>query len=223
MSDENKILNSGHEPRLLRVTSRLLEQADFLTQSLYSMILLAAGWTMMAEQGRLDVKQAADGFKQLDDTAQQALKELRLLVHQLQPPVLEEVGLVGAIQQRLDTVERRASVETRLIRRGDVENLPYAVEEQLFQIAQEALNNALRHAKATAITVSVHAEADCLFLSVEDNGTGFDPTASSTGTGLVTMQKRAEAMGGTMTITSAPKQGTTVEVTVALQTDEGYN
>ncbi|UCC61684.1 MAG: PAS domain-containing protein, partial [Anaerolineae bacterium] len=188
------------------------ELHDSATQSLYSITLFANGWRTMAEQGRLD--NVADCFERIGDAGQQALKEMRLLIHQLRPPILEEVGLVGAIQQRLDTVEHRVNVETRLLTQGEVDQLPQAVEEQLFHIAQEALNNALRHAHATTVTVQVCAEDDRFILSVEDDGVGFDPSADTAGMGLVNMRARAAAIGSKVRITSAPQQGTTVEVTL---------
>ena len=186
---------------------------DSVTQSLYSLTLLSNGWGTMAEQGRLG--DAVDCFKQLGEVSQQALKEMRLLIHQLRPPILEEVGIVGALQQRLDGVEQRASVETRLLTKGNVSDLPNDVEEQLFHIAQEALNNALRHAAATTITIWIREENGGVTLSVHDNGVGFDPNAATAGMGLLTMHERAEAIGGQIAISVAPGHGTTVNVSVA--------
>ena len=193
------------------------ELHDSVTQSLYSLTLLANGWGAMAEQGRLD--NAADCFSQLGGVGQQALKEMRLLIHQLRPPILEEVGLVGALQQRLDAVEQRVSVDTRLLTRGKVDDIPGVVEEHLFHIAQEALNNALRHSDATAITVRVYEQKGHIILAVEDYGTGFDPTAASAGMGLANIRDRAEVIGGEVLITSTPGAGTSVEVRVSLKPD----
>jgi PAS domain S-box-containing protein len=189
------------------------ELHDSVTQSLYSLTLLSKGWGALAEQGRLvDV---ASCFNQLGEVSQQALKEMRLLIHQLRPPILEEVGIVGALQKRLDAVEQRVSVKTRLLTNGNVGALPHNIEDQLFHIAQEALNNALRHAAATAITIRVQEENGRVSLSVHDNGIGFDPNAVTAGMGLVNMRERAEAIGGQMAISVAPARGTTVNVSVA--------
>jgi signal transduction histidine kinase/DNA-binding response OmpR family regulator len=195
------------------------ELHDSVTQSLYSLTLLSKGWETMAAQGRL--ANPAGSFQRLNQVGQQALKEMRLLIHQLRPPVLEEVGLEAALRQRLEAVEQRANVEARLVTKGDTEGLPDEVEEQLLHLAQEALNNALRHSAATEVMVRIEIEANQVLLSVEDNGAGFDPSADSAGMGLSTMKERAEAIGGQMTITTAPEQGTTVEVAVALGAAEG--
>ena len=86
-------------------------------------------------------------LEELGKIAQQALKEMRLLVHELRPPALEQEGLVGALQQRIDAVEGRAGIQARLLVEGEVRLEP-SVEEALYRIGQEALNNALKHALA---------------------------------------------------------------------------
>ena len=93
----------------------------------------------------------------MSEVVQQALKDMRLLVFQLRPPVLEKEGLVGAIQKRLDAVEKRAGMEARLI--GDpLLNLPGEVSEELYSIALEALNNVLKHAETDSVTVSIRSD-----------------------------------------------------------------
>jgi signal transduction histidine kinase len=185
---------------------------DSVTQSLYSMTLFAEGWRTLAEQGRLS--DPIDCFRQLEDIGQQALKEMRLLLHQLRPPILEEVGLIGALQHRLDAVEQRVGIETSLQVKGEVHNLAFPVEEQLFRIAQEALNNALRHANATESAVCLQAQDERIVLSVRDNGDGFDQETTALGMGLKNMRERAQAIGGRLSVTSQSGQGTTIVVTI---------
>jgi len=186
---------------------------DSVTQSLYSV-------TLMAETGRRsaegeDLETVSRYLGRLGDVAQQALKEMRLLIYELRPPVLEREGLVGALQQRLEAVEGRAGVEARLLVEGEVE-LPALVEGALYRIALEALNNALKHASATAVTVRISPDGEAISLEVADNGRGFDPAATrgGGGMGLTTMRERAERLGGTMTILSAPGEGTRVKVSI---------
>jgi signal transduction histidine kinase len=185
---------------------------DSVTQSLYSMTLFAEGWRTLAEQGRLS--DPIDCFRQLEDIGQQALKEMRLLLHQLRPPILEDVGLVGALQHRLDAVEQRVGIETALQVEGEVHELAFPVAEQLFRIAQEALNNALRHANASESVVCLHTQGQRIVLSVQDNGDGFDPGEVVPGMGLKNMRERAQSIGGRISVTSQLGQGTTVAVTV---------
>jgi signal transduction histidine kinase len=146
---------------------------------------------------------------------------MRLLVYELRPLALREVGLVGALQQRLDAVERRAGIDARLIVLGgdpgggqEVE-LPADVEDALYRIAQEALNNALKHAKPSSVTVTLRIE-DRVVLEVADDGSGFDVGVvdGAGGIGLDSMRERAEKVGSTLTIRSAPGEGTEVKVTI---------
>jgi PAS domain S-box-containing protein len=196
---------------------------DSVTQSLYSLTLLTNGWATMAQRGELDVLQVAKQFKQLEELSLNGLKEMRLLLHQLRPPILEDLGLVGALQHRLDTVEQRVNVKTRLLVHGAVDELSPALEEQLFAIAQETLTNTLRHAEATEVIVLLRREDERLIMSVTDNGIGFDPSAPSFGLGLASIRERSEAIGGQVEITSAPQQGTMVMITISLRPEEGYN
>ncbi|NCC34706.1 MAG: hypothetical protein EOM24_22225, partial [Chloroflexia bacterium] len=93
--------------------------------------------------------------------------------------------------------------------------LPSMVEPQLYAIAQEALNNALRHAGASLLSVVLCSdEAHGVLLEVSDNGCGFLPVVPSAGLGLITMRERAEAIGGELNVASAPGHGTVVRVTV---------
>ncbi len=174
----------------------------------------------MAAAGRLDT--VTEYLSQLGETAHQALKEMRLLVYELRPLALEVEGLAGAVQQRLDAVERRAGVQTRLLVDNAVD-VPAPVQEGLYRIAQEALNNTLKHAAATAVTVRLSMTDGHVELAVVDNGRGFDATATTDhgGLGLVSMRERAERLGGSVTIDSTPGAGTTVHVSLPLATNAG--
>ncbi|MCO5207427.1 MAG: histidine kinase [Anaerolineae bacterium] len=189
---------------------------DSVTQSLYSLTLLSSGWKSMAEQGRLD--DPAPSFQQLGDVGLQALREMRLMIHQLRSPILEELGLVQALQKRLDTVESRAGIEAELLVEGDVDQLPIAMENELFNIAQEALNNSLRHASASTVAVSLSAEDHVVALSIADDGKGFEPAQVGSGLGLATMRERAEAAGGSFVLQSESQKGTTVRIAVPRST-----
>jgi signal transduction histidine kinase len=144
---------------------------------------------------------------------------MRLLVYELRPSALEEKGMIEALRQRLEIVERRAGINARLEVEGDptvIERLPAAAEQDLYHLAQEALNNALKHADPSAVTVTLRVEGDHLELEVSDDGRGFDvgEMADRGGLGLVTMRERAERLGGSLTIVSTPGKGTRVKVSV---------
>jgi signal transduction histidine kinase len=207
--------------RLRRQAERLLlvqernrlarELHDSVTQSLYSVTLFAEAGRRTAAAERND--EASEYFSQIGETVQQALKEMRLLIHKLRPSILAKEGLVRALQQRLNSVEGRAGVKSQLIVEGETRVSP-SLEDALFQIIQEALNNALKHAMATEVHVGLNfLNREQVVIQIKDNGRGFDPAsaADSDGMGLTSMQERAESFGGTVTIQSTPGQGSTVE------------
>jgi signal transduction histidine kinase len=119
------------------------------------------------------------------------------------------------LQHRLDAVEKRAGVEARVQVDGLVE-LPPSVEEGLYRIAQEALNNSLKHAAATLVTVRIETGDDMVELAVADNGRGFDPHSlqDGGGMGLPNMRERAERLGGSLAILSKPGAGATIRASL---------
>jgi signal transduction histidine kinase len=212
-----RLYQQAEQLAVMRERERLARELhDSVTQSLYSLTLLAEAGQRLAKAG--DLERAKGYLIRLGEIAQQALKEMRLLVYQLRPLALQREGLVGALQQRLDAVEGRVGVEARLLTEGLVE-LPAPVEEGLYRIAQEALNNALKHAAATSVTVSICAKGERVELEVMDNGQGFDPDTVSDrgGMGLTSIRERAEKLGGSLTVLSAPGEGTRVKVSVGVK------
>jgi signal transduction histidine kinase len=186
---------------------------DSVTQLLYSVNLFASVGREAYRQN--DMVQVNRCLAELSEIAQQALKEMRLMVYELRPSALEHDGLVGALQQRLDAVEGRAGVTAQLIA-TDILELPAPVEAVLYHVAQEALNNALKHARATVIKVHLQMQDGRIELQVTDNGSGFDLEAVNGrgGLGLVSMRERTEQLGGSLSVLSRPGQGTTVQVTL---------
>lgn len=218
----DRLRQLAHQATVLEERQRIARDLhDSVTQSLYGLVTLAeAGQAQLkgtAADHPLPPEYLGHTFTLIGETTRRALKEMRLFVHQLNPPVLEQEGLVGALHQRLATVEGRSDVEARLLV-NHIPALPLPVERDLYQIAQEALNNATRHAHATAITVHLDCEEGQVVLEVADNGQGFDPQAISTGgLGLSNMKIRAGRIGGTLHIASAPGEGTRVKVVVGGQ------
>lgn len=187
------------------------ELHDSVTQSLYSLTLFAEVGRRAAEAGNLS--QVVDYLIRLGQVTQQALKEMRLLVYELRASALEAEGLIGALQHRLDAVEKRAGIEARL-EVGEMVELPAMVEEGLYRIAQEALNNALKHALATLVIVRINATAEGVELEVIDNGQGFSPALvhNTGGMGLMSMQERAGQLNGALTIWAEPGAGARIKI-----------
>ena len=192
------------------------ELHDSVTQALYGLTLFSEAGLRFAQSG--DLTQGTHYMGRISETSQQVLKEMRLLVYELRPLALEREGLVGALCHRLDAVERRAGVDPQLLLDEPIE-LPARLEEELYRIAQEALNNSLKHAAASSVIVRISAAQRQVALEVEDNGRGFDPAAArnSAGMGLNNIRDRSERLGGSATITSRPGGGTKVQVRVPLK------
>jgi len=180
---------------------------DSVSQSLYGVTLFArAGRDALAEE---EWAKSESSMARAEQNALQALKEMRLLLHQLQPLALEQGGLAGALKQRFDQVERRIGVHATC----DIDPaivLSRPVEEELYRLASEALNNALKHADATEVGVRLEAKDDQIILTISDDGRGFNPARMTGGMGLDNMRHRAERLDGELSIESQPGQGTVV-------------
>jgi PAS domain S-box-containing protein len=189
------------------------ELHDSVTQSLYSLTLFAEAGMDSARAA--DLKQVRYYLGRMGETAQQALKGMRLLIFESRPLALRQEGLVGALRQRLEAVERRAGVETQLLAETPFE-LPDHVETGLYGIVQEALNNVLKHSAATRVMVRIGADDEGLRLEVIDNGQGFElgSAGDQGGIGLASMQERVEKLAGTLQIVSKPGQGTSIQVAI---------
>lgn len=188
------------------------ELHDSVAQTLYGLTLQADAAARKLAAGQLS--QVAEDLQYLSQSAQATLQETRLLIFELRPPILDEVGLAGALRARLDAVERRSGLRCDLAV-SDAQNLAPDAETALFRISLEALNNVLKHAAAGSVSITLEDVGDRLRLTIADDGAGFDPRAASAqGYGLRTMRERAEQAGGALYVESAPGQGACVIVEV---------
>ena len=233
MADSLKSLYRGLEQKVASRTAEVLQQQrrlavleersrvardlhDSVSQSLYSVTLFSE-----AARRHLAIKNAAAAEQSLEqsiDASRQALKEMRLMVHELRPSELENRGLVGALRQRLDSVEKRAGIEPSIHTPSNLV-VPDYLEQELYSLAQEALNNALRHSNAASVHLGLQQIAGTIQLEVRDDGVGFDPATlqSTGGMGIRGMEERAHALGGRLSIDSAPDAGTCVRVQIPLR------
>jgi len=186
---------------------------DSVTQAVYSVTLYAEAATRLLSAGQVEM--ATEHLRELRATSQQALKEMRSLIYELRPPVLEKEGLVAALHARLDAVEGRAGVKTQFLVEGDG-TLPAGVERELYHIAQEALNNALKHAEAGSIKLRLRIDDRAAMMEIEDDGKGFDQAAAEEcgGMGLRGMRERVASLGGILTVESRLGEGTRLRVEV---------
>lgn len=196
---------------------------DSVTQSLYSLTLFTEAARQLLDDAEAEtlaeatVETLGRHLRRIGEIGQQSLKEMRLLVYELRPPTLAEQGLISALRQRLEAVEGRAGVDARLVV-DELLSVPAEMEDALYRIAQEALNNVLKHAQASSVTVTLRFEEEQFLLEVVDDGLGFVPDRARDegGQGLRNIRERAEAMGATVAIASTPGAGTRLAVRGAL-------
>jgi signal transduction histidine kinase len=190
---------------------------DAITQSIYAVTLFARSSVDALEAGNID--KANETLQEVERNALFAQKEMRLLLHQLQPLALEEGGLQRAIDSRLNQVERRLGITASLaISEGLL--LRPRPEESVYRIVTEALNNSLKYADASEISISLQENEGHLRLEVKDNGCGFDPAMPKLGMGISNMQERVAILRGRFTLTSAPGQGTIISVDLPAECQE---
>jgi signal transduction histidine kinase len=191
---------------------------DSVSQALFSMTLHAgAAERHLAAAGIGPDSPAAGQVARLRELTAGALAEMRALIFELRPGALAEEGLAAAVTKQAAALAARTGVPIDVTAPGRRVPLAPAAEEHLYRLAVEALNNALKHAGAGRLTVTLTDAGGTLTLQVEDDGAGFDPAVAHPGhLGLHTMRERAAAAGGRLVLDSAPGRGTRVSVAVPL-------
>jgi signal transduction histidine kinase len=148
-------------------------------------------------------------------------RHLRRLSHELRPTILDDLGLLPAIEFLARGVAERSGIPIRVTGAGRRRLRP-AVETALYRVVQEALRNAVRHASATGVVVRLDQGTDGVLLMVRDDGRGFDVGAvlrrrGARGLGLIAMRERLNEVGGVLAIKSAPGRGTEIRISIPLE------
>ena len=214
------ITNAGlyersRELSILAERNRLaLELHDAVSQKLFSLVLTAEAAN--TQLGR-DDEAARAHVARLGALAREALDELRSLVLELRPPDLERDGLGETLRKHVEVLRglHATAIECEV---DTAVSLGPEGDRELLRVAQEALHNALRHAGAARVRVSLRADDGRVALEVHDDGTGFDPAdpeLRSRHLGLTSMEERARRLGGELTVTSERGAGSTVRLEVA--------
>jgi signal transduction histidine kinase len=146
---------------------------------------------------------AAQEIAEAQALAEAALDETRFAMAGLHPPVLDDLGLAASLESLAASIPQ---LDVHAEAQGC--ELPAHVATAVYRIAQEALQNVVKHADATQARLGLHKHGDTITLEVEDDGQGFTPKAGNTGYGLPGMRERAELLGGTLEVKSYPGQGT---------------
>jgi PAS domain S-box-containing protein len=186
---------------------------DSVTQKLYGLVQLTEAAQASMENGT--PAQSTQMVKRIGENARQALKEMRLFLFERKPVDLEHEGLVSVLHQRLAAVEGRADIKARLVADEEID-LPVEKQVALYYIAQEALNNILKHANAHSVDIRLKKKKLFYELEIIDDGCGFEMAKTDKGgMGLHNMHERVARAGGRLAIKSMPGKGTKITATVS--------
>jgi signal transduction histidine kinase len=193
---------------------------DGLGQNLTTMLLRL---TVIQESAASDaVRENAAALREI---ASISLEEIRTLVRETRPPALDELGLAAALERQLADVAAATGLATTLLwPDGEDRRFPPEIETAVYRLVQEAVTNAVRHAAASRIEVSLAATDEALTATIRDDGRGFVVRAALQPArqpfGLLGMRERIAAVGGAVDVTSEPGRGTTVEARIPVRRGE---
>jgi signal transduction histidine kinase len=179
-----------------------------------NLVALTVKLRLATNLAKRDPERARDSVKALEDESDQALATLRALARGIYPPLLQEQGLVAAVRADAEKMAVPSDVTA-----DDIDRYSPDVEAAVYFVCLEALQNVTKHAKASHVQITLHSRQTALSFDIADDGTGFDVTKDSKGSGLRNMSDRIDAMGGRLEIRSAP-QGTTVSGVVPIRAME---
>ena len=228
--DHNSVLREVRRASVQRLRSRYEEQIraaagqeernrlardlhDSIKQQLF-VIQTAAATAQARFEG--DPAAARVAIAQVRDSTREAMTEMEALLDQLRASPLENTGLIEALKKQCDALRFRTGADVRFSV-GELppsESLPPGAQQAVFRVAQEALANVARHARATHVLVALDSAPFSLQLRVEDDGVGFDSAQAAAGMGLSNMRARLEPLGGAVAVSSTPGVGTAVRVSV---------
>ena len=175
---------------------------------------------LAAISSRLNPDQQAlrDRARDMSQYIDESIKTIRRIASDLRPPVLDDFGLIAALEWHLNNFELHTAIHCRLVANTDYLELDRNIATDLFRITQESLTNVMRHAHATEVEIHLTREPDALELKIQDNGKGITPSelSASKSLGIFGLRERAQLLGGTLDVRGAPGAGTTVTVRISL-------
>lgn len=189
------------------------ELHDSVSQALYGIGLGARTARALVD---IDPARAIEPVEYVLSLTDVGLEEMRALVFELRPEALESEGLVASIEKQVSSLHIRHEIEVDFTD-CDEPDLPMAVKEAVYRIAQEAIHNTVKHSRASKLTIELNCTPEYIILDISDNGRGFDPGESFPGhLGLRSMQERAASLDGTIHIDSQPGQGVHIRTEIPI-------
>jgi signal transduction histidine kinase len=208
-----KLLRAQEDER--RALSRELH--DEIGQSLSAILMEVENLLDMVPEREVQAHLAS-----IRGQAEKSVNEIRNMALLLRPSMLDDFGLVPALAWQARQMSKRTGLRVQVAAGELPEELPEEHKTCIYRIVQEALNNCARHAQATSVQVAVHVEKNRILLSVQDDGSGFDPRRAH-GLGLLGMEERVRHLGGSLEVDSQPGRGTTLKIELPLAILPGEN
>jgi signal transduction histidine kinase len=222
-----ELAQSRHE--LERLSSRLVdaqeEERRSISRELHDEVGQSLG-ALLVDLGRLstnlpaataEIRERLDRMKSLAERTVGTVRDIALL---LRPSMLDDLGLVAALEWQGREVSRRSQMEVAVESANVSDDLPDEYKICVYRLVQEALNNAVRHARARNAKVRVNGSASGIEIEVSDDGQGFDPQRTR-GLGILGMEERVKRLGGSLVVKSAPGQGTVLKAELPLPVTTG--
>jgi signal transduction histidine kinase len=219
--DHARLVQRSQDAAVLEERTRLARDLhDSVTQSVFSLGMMARAAQVQHDRGS---ERLGGTLERIAGLSQDALKEMRALLFELQPTGLAEEGLAVSLERLAEAFRSRMDLQVGF-RSNSATRLPSDVETAIFRIVQEALANAAKHSRATAVAITLDETPDRLRVVVRDDGVGFDPTARVVespdgrrgGMGMRTMRERAAAAGLEFGVRTGSGHGTSIVVDAPL-------
>lgn len=215
LADEKaELAGKVHKAATMEERQRLARELhDAVSQQLFALSMMASATIRLIDR---DPATAKGQLEQIAEMSQQAQIEMRALLLHLRPVQLSGQTLKQGIERLAEELQNKCTLDFQLAIE-DIPELSKGTEDHLFRIVQEGIANILRHANATLVKVHVTRKQRALYLSIQDNGKGFDVTiGKKTSYGLKTMEERCEQIGGSFSMKSKQEEGTIIDVKVPL-------
>lgn len=209
----NQIITAQEQERKRIARELHDETSQVLTSLLISLAVLEKSLTTQEAQDRI-----ADTRR----LAHQTLRAIRNLSIDLRPSALDDLGLLPALRWYVKEYQQKCSIEVEFVATGFKERLPAEMETALYRIVQESLTNTAKHSHAHKVCITLKEDADAVYATITDDGRGFDYEAiqktpgQERGLGLAGMHERTVLLDGSLTITTSPGHGTTIEARIPL-------
>ena len=211
-------MNDSLEEEVKRIAHALHDEAGQLLAAVH----------LSLDQVARDLRpQASEPLRDIKELLEQVGQHMRRLSHELRPTILDDLGLVPAIDFLAEGMAKRSGINIT-VRSSLPERLPVRLETVLYRVVQEALNNVIRHARARSVNIEVRSSGKVVHCAIIDDGVGFrhegpDPLPARRGLGLSGMIEKLRPLGGGVKIESAPRQGTKLFITVPREVEYAYS